>query len=62
MDGKSLLYLIAWNKIYCSKAKGELGIPNLSVLNVALLAKLGWKLGKFSQSLCNQVLQAKYGG
>lgn len=62
MDRKRPLYSIAWSNFCCPKAKRGLGIPNLSALNMALLAKLAWKLGKCSQSLCNQVLHAKYGG
>lgn len=62
VDRKRQLYSIAWSNFRCPKAKRCLGIPNLSALNMALLAKLAWKLGKFSQSLCNQVLHAKYGG
>lgn len=62
MDRKRSLYSIAWSNFYCPKGKRGLGITNLSTLNMVLLAKLAWKLGKISQSLCDQVLHAKYGG
>jgi hypothetical protein len=49
-----------WQKINKHKLKGGLGFKNLRAFNEALLAKQGWRLINYPESLVAQVLKAKY--
>ena len=51
---------IGWNKITKSKRDGGLGMRNMESFNIALLAKQGWRLMKYPQSLLARVFKAKY--
>ncbi|XP_026398879.1 uncharacterized protein LOC113294719 [Papaver somniferum] len=55
------LCLIGWNKLSIPKALGGLGFRNLEQFNNAMLAKLAWKACNDENSLCMQILRAKYG-
>lgn len=61
-NDSKVMHTIAWHKICCPKSMGGLGLPKLESMNLALLAKLAWKLGSNHHSLSNHVLQVKYGG
>lgn len=43
-----------------SEGDGRFGFPNLATFNLALLAKQGWQLLHFPNSLIVRVLKAKY--
>jgi hypothetical protein len=47
-------------KMGFSKARGGLGFWDLEIFNQALLAKQGWRLIQFPDSLVARVLQEKY--
>lgn len=56
------MHTIGWRKICRPKASGGLGIPCLQNMNLALLSKLIWNMLQQPTSLCNQLMQSKYGG
>ena len=50
----------SWDNLCRPKAKGGMGYKDLKAFNLALLAKLGWRLSKNSTSLTHRVFKAKY--
>jgi len=65
----SLVSRFLWGKNYdtkrvpwmsISKYQGKMGFRDLEVFNKVLLAKQGWRLLNFSNSLVAQILQVKY--
>lgn len=61
LDGNKHLHYISWDKICQPKKCGGLGIRRLHQMNVALLAKFGWKALTEEEPLWIKVLLAKYG-
>lgn len=61
-NGRGVMHTITWGRICQPKVVGGLGIPVLRCRNLALLAKLGWNMIQNPTNICNQLLQAKYGG
>lgn len=55
------MHSISWDQICKLIGAGNLDVKKLRVMNVALLAKLGWKMIKFPNLLWARVLRAKYG-
>ncbi|KAH9673090.1 reverse transcriptase domain-containing protein [Citrus sinensis] len=55
------IHLINWAEVCRSKLSGGLGLKNLTIMNEALLMKLGWSLLVNSNSYWAQVLCSKYG-
>nr|ABW81175.1 non-LTR retrotransposon transposase [Arabidopsis cebennensis] len=53
---KKKQHLLAWNKIYCTKQAGGLGIRSSRAMNTALLAKIGWRLLQDKSSLWARVI------
>jgi hypothetical protein len=51
---------MSWKRMSISKLDGGMGFRDLEVFNKALLAKQGWRLIKFPNSLVAQVLKEKY--
>jgi hypothetical protein len=51
---------MSWEKLGRSKDKGGLGYRDLESFNLALLAKQGWRLIQFPDSLMATVLKQKY--
>ena len=56
---KKKYHLIKWIKICKSKNKGGLGIKDLRVMNMSLLAKWWWKLEQ-EQGLWQELIHKKY--
>lgn len=54
------IHLVSWDKVMKEKKEGGLGIRSLRSMNLAFLAKLGWRLTTQKDALWMQVLQAKY--
>ncbi|XP_026445199.1 uncharacterized protein LOC113345732 [Papaver somniferum] len=54
------LFFIGWNKLMVPKALGGLGFRNLEHFNTALLAKVAWRACNDEDSLCFEILKAKY--
>ncbi|KAK5842646.1 hypothetical protein PVK06_005024 [Gossypium arboreum] len=58
--GKRGIHWCTWKNLCFLKENGGLGFRNLSQFNVALLAKQGWNLIHYPNSLLARVLKAKY--
>jgi ribonuclease HI len=59
-DDQKHMHWFAWWKMCVSKNKGGMGFRDLHCFNLALLAKQSWRLLCEPESLCAQVLRAKY--
>lgn len=59
-EGKRKTYWMAWPKIQARKMQGVLGFRNFRLFNQALLARQAWRLLTNPESLCAQVLKARY--
>lgn len=52
---------IKWEIICKSKDKGGLGLDDLHIKNISLLAKWSWKFYKYKSYLWHKVATGKYG-
>jgi hypothetical protein len=59
-DKENKMHWLYWELLCCRKEKGGLGYRDLHLFNLAMLARQGWRLLLNSNSLCAQVLRAKY--
>jgi hypothetical protein len=59
-DKENKLHWISWEKMCSRKEKGGLGYRALHLFNLAMLSRQGWQLLTKPESLCAQVLRAKY--
>ena len=59
-DKKNKMHWLSWELLCCRKEKGGLGYRDLHLFNLAMLARQGWRLLLNPDSLCAQVLRAKY--
>ena len=57
---KRRIHLVGWNKIIRSKEEGGLGIQAAKAKNLALLAKLNWRLNQEKESIWAKVILRKY--
>ena len=57
---KRRMHLIGWSKIVKLKEEGGLGIQAARAKNIALLAKLNWRLYHEKDSLWAKVMLSKY--
>lgn len=60
-EQKQKLNLISWSSLCQPKLCGELRLKNLTLMNEALLMKIGWSIVVSPQSLWVQVCETKYG-
>jgi hypothetical protein len=58
--GTKGVHWMNWSRLDFSKQKGGLGFRDLEVFNLALLAKQGWMLIQYPNSLLATVLKGKY--
>jgi hypothetical protein len=59
-DEVNKIHWVSWEKITKSKKNGGLGYWDLHVFNIAMLARQAWWLLVCPETLCTQVLCAKY--
>lgn len=53
--------MVSWERVCTPKKKGGAGIRQLDPMNKALLCKWLWRFGRETESLCRQVVAAKFG-
>jgi hypothetical protein len=59
-NGKRKTHWVAWDIMMRPKNRGGMGFKDMRMFNQALLARQAWRLIKNPESLCAQVLRAKY--
>jgi hypothetical protein len=59
-DKVNKIHWVSWEKMTRSKKKGGLGYRDLHVFNMVMLARQAWRLLVCPETLCAQVLRAKY--
>jgi hypothetical protein len=59
-NGKRKTHWMAWENLMRSKDQGGIGFRDLRLFNQALLARQAWRLLQNPDTLCAQVLRAKY--
>lgn len=58
--GERKIHWLAWDKLCAPKDVGGLGFRDLFSFNLAMLAKQGWRVLQFPDSLTSKILKAKY--
>jgi hypothetical protein len=58
--GQRKVHWLAWDKLMMPKCMGGLGFCDMKLFNQALLARQAWRLIQYPDSLCAQLLKAKY--
>jgi hypothetical protein len=61
VEGGRKICWVKWNKVCQPKARGGLGIRDVKLVNLSLLAKWRWRLLQGGDALWKKVLQEKYG-
>lgn len=59
-DKERKMAWISWKKLCTPKDRGAMGFRDLTAVNLALLAKQGWRIQKNQSSLVHRVFKAKY--
>ena len=57
---ESKIAWVSWKKMCKSKLNGGVGFRNLQAVNLAMLAKQGWRLISNPNSLVAQIYKARY--
>jgi len=59
-EKENKMHWLSWDLLCSRKERGGLGYRDLHLFNLAMLARQGWRLITAPESLCAQVLMAKY--
>jgi hypothetical protein len=59
-NGKRKTHWLAWDILLWPKDYGGLGFRDMRLFNQALLARQAWRLIQYPDTLCAQLLKAKY--
>jgi hypothetical protein len=59
-DNERRMHWVGWEKMKLPKSEGGLGFCDIHSFNMAMLARQGWHILQAPDSLCSQVLSAKY--
>lgn len=54
------IHWMNWNKLCIPKTDGGMGFKDMNFFNLSLLAKQGWRLIKFPDSLAARIFKARY--
>ncbi|CAL1393436.1 unnamed protein product [Linum trigynum] len=60
-EEKKKLHLVPWERLLLPKQSGGLGIRSTREVNLAMLAKGGWRIIKEKETLWTQLVLSKYG-
>ncbi|XP_026420399.1 uncharacterized protein LOC113316434 [Papaver somniferum] len=60
-EGAKNSHLVNWDLVRATKEKGGLGVCNLKIMNLALLAKWCWRFGVKKNKLSYKIGEYKYG-
>ncbi|XP_024038343.1 uncharacterized protein LOC112097373 [Citrus clementina] len=59
-NDKKAIHWSRWNKLSQAKCRGGMGFRDFTSFNQALVAKQGWRILQFPDSLVAKILQARY--
>ncbi|KAE8668934.1 putative S-adenosyl-L-methionine-dependent methyltransferases superfamily protein [Hibiscus syriacus] len=59
-DGKKKIHWVSWSDVCKPKIEGGLGVPNLNVVNRALLEKWAWRFAIEREAVWREMLCIKY--
>ena len=59
-DNEKKIHWLSWEMMSKRKSNGGMGFRDVHCFNLAMLARQGWRLIHYPDSLCAQVLKARY--